>query len=153
MCQSITLPSDRHPDFRNTAASTTRLATSSLRPQPPSPFPPPAGRRTHAPASLTPGSSLFARLPTRSSLLLEWNWCRTTIPSPHCCITPDLAGEAQSLASTSMSSSPWPPRASSTDAKPLPYSSTSPPYPSMAATNANGAILAHAACSSARMPL
>jgi hypothetical protein len=34
---------------------------------------------------------------------------RTTIPSPHCCITPDLAGEALSLASTSMSSSPWPP--------------------------------------------
>jgi hypothetical protein len=54
---------------------------------------------------------------------------------------------------TSMSSSPWPPRASSTDAKPLPYSSTSPPSPSMAATNANGVILAHAARSSARMPL
>jgi hypothetical protein len=84
----------------------------------------------------------------------EWNRCHTAVPSLHrCCVAPDLAGEARLLASTSMSSSPWPLRTSSTDDKPLPYSSTSPPSPSMAATNASGTILAHVARSSARTPL
>ena len=70
MCQSITLLFDRHPDFRETAASTTRLATSSLCPQPPSPFPPPLGlRRTPLLHSRpAPPSSLGSPHGRRSSL-------------------------------------------------------------------------------------
>jgi hypothetical protein len=158
MSQSITLQSDRHPSSRFPRDSRLRDEIGDALPAPAAPLlVPSAPRPSHARPcfthTVTSGSSLFARLPTLSSLLLEWNWCRTAIPSPHCCIAPDLAGEAQPLASTSTSSSPCPPRVSSTDAKPLPYSSTTPLSPSMAATNANGAILAHADRSSARMAL
>jgi hypothetical protein len=152
--QSITLLSDRRLDCHESAATVTRLAVSSPHPQPLLLVPFALGRCTHAPSSLTPCSTIFARLPTQSLLLLEWNWCRTAVPSLHrCCVAPDLAGEARPLASTSTSSSPWSLRASSTDAKPLPYSSTSPLSPSMATTNASGTILAHVARSSARTPL